>query len=164
VIRIGNSTDIHALKPGKSLNLGGIKIDSHVEAVGHSDADALLHSIAEALLGSLALGDLGSHFPDTDPRYKGMDSKVILKEVYAMVKNKGYRLVNLDSMVLLERPKLKPHIQAMQQVIAHLLEVDASFISIKATTGEKLGIIGREEAIMCQTTLLVEDTNTVQYL
>jgi len=164
VIRIGNSTDIHALKPGKSLVLGGIKIDSHVEAVGHSDADALLHSIAEALLGSLALGDLGTHFPDTNPAYKGIDSKVLLKEVYAMVKNKGYKLMNLDSMILLERPKLKPHIPTMQKVIAKLLEVDVSKISIKATTGEKLGIIGREEAIMCQTTLLVEASGKVQYL
>jgi len=164
VIRIGNSTDIHALKPGKSLVLGGLEIESHVEAIGHSDADALLHSIAEALLGSLALGDLGSHFPDTDPKYKGIRSSVLLKEVYAMIKNKGFRLVNLDCMVLLERPKLKPYIHAIQQNIADLLETDISFISVKATTGEKLGIIGREEAIMCQSTVLIEDTHTIKYL
>ena len=149
MIRIGMSSDTHRLVTGKRLILGGLEIDSPYEAVGHSDADCLLHAIAEAMLGALALGDLGTHFPDTDPAYKGADSKALLSHVDKMVKDNGFVIGNIDTMVHLEKPKLSPHIQNMRASISTLLGIELAQISIKATTGERIGIVGRSEAIIC---------------
>ncbi len=154
--RIGHSTDLHRLKSGKTLVLGGVAMDSDYESVGHSDADCLLHSMAEALLGALALGDLGTHFPDTDPSYKGLDSKKILQYAHDLIKSKNYHIVNLDSMVFLEQPKLKDYILPMRQTIADLLDIGVSQVSIKATTGEKIGLVGTSQAIVCETVCLLE--------
>ncbi len=156
MMRIGHSTDIHRLEPGEALILGGTLIPSHLKSVGHSDADCLLHSIAEAFLGSLALGDLGSHFPDTDAANKGLDSKEILSYAYDLVLNHGYRVVNIDSMVFLEKPKLRSFIEAIRKSIAMLLNISVDLVSVKATTGEKIGIVGTSQAIVCETVLLVE--------
>ncbi len=154
-MRIGHSYDIHRLESNRDLILGGINIPYHLGLLGHSDADCLLHAIAESLLGSLALGDLGTHFPDTDPKYKGVDSTILLKESYDLVKKKGYTLGNLDCMIYCEAPKLKPHINSMRDNIALLLETSVDNISIKATTFEKLGPIGNNQAIASECTCLV---------
>ncbi|MFH5881384.1 2-C-methyl-D-erythritol 2,4-cyclodiphosphate synthase [Liberiplasma polymorphum] len=156
MIRIGHSTDIHQLRPGKSLVIGGLLIDSPLESVGHSDADCLLHSIAEALLGACALGDLGTFFPDNDPKYKGIDSKKILVFAYEKVKENGYKINNIDSMIFLETPKLRNYIDLIRENMAKILELDINQISVKATTGENIGIVGRSEAIVCETVLLIE--------
>lgn len=156
--RIGFGVDIHQLVEGRPLIIGGVKIDSSKGALGHSDADVLLHAICDALLGALALGDIGHHFPDTDPQYKDIDSKILLKNTFDLIQNKGYKLGNLDCTVLLERPKLAPYIPEMQKRIAEILKSDISQISIKATRGEGLGFIGNEEGIKayCSVILLNE--------
>ncbi len=164
MIRIGNSIDVHALKPGKSLRLGGIDVPSIVESVGHSDADCLIHSIAEALLGSLALGDLGTHFPDDDAQYKNIDSMILLDKVYQMVTEKGYGLHNLDAMIILEKPILKPYIFTMRERISNALNVSIDTISIKATTSEKIGAVGEQRAIICHSVITVKPRSTAQFL
>lgn len=156
MIRIGQAIDVHALVKGRKLILGGVEIEHDSGLLGHSDADVLLHAIAEALLGSLALGDLGTHFPDSDPAYKDIDSRLLLKEAYRLVKEKGYQLVNLDASILCQRPKLKNYIPLMVKNIADDLECDPDQISIKATTTEKLGFIGKEEGIAACCSLLVD--------
>ena len=156
MMRIGQSRDTHRLKPGKWLKIGGLDISSPVETIAHSDGDCLLHAIAEALLGALALGDLGTHFPDTDPTHRNLDSGRMLDTVYRMVKQAGYALVNLDSTVHLEKPKLAPKIDVMRKRVASILEVPVSRVSIKATTGEGLGPIGRGEAVVCDAVVLLE--------
>ncbi len=157
MIRIGKSTDIHQLAPGNSIVIGGVTIPSTVKSVGHSDADCLLHTVAECLIGALSLGDLGKLFPDDDPQYKGIDSQKLVKEVMYLVKNKGYRVLNIDSTVFLEQPKLQSYVKEMRQIIAELLDIDMNYVSVKATTSEKVGIVGREEAIVAESTVLVTD-------
>ncbi len=146
-IRIGYGIDVHRLGSGYDLVVGGVKIHSEFGAIGHSDADVLLHAICDALLGAANLRDIGFHFSDTDPKYKGIDSKILLKEVVSLVKAKGYSTNNIDATVILETPKLNPHIPQMQKIIAEILEVDVEDISIKATTHEKVDSFGEKRAI-----------------
>ena len=154
--RIGYGYDVHQLAAGEELVIGGLTLDHEKGSVGHSDADVLLHVICDALLGALALGDIGTHFPDTDPAYKGIDSKILLKETWTLIQERGYTLSNLDSTVCLERPKLKPHIPAMRACIADILDVDVDAIGIKATTTEKLGFVGLEQGISAHAVVLLE--------
>lgn len=153
--RIGFGVDIHQLAEGRDLFIGGVKLDSTFGAVGHSDADVLLHAICDAILGAANLRDIGYHFSDTDPKYKGIDSRILLKESFNLVKAKGYVIGNIDSTVLLENPKVNPHIEAMQKIIADLLEVDVDAISIKATRGEKMGYVGNGEGIQAYCNALI---------
>lgn len=157
MIKIGFSKDIHPLAEGRPFILGGIKLDYPKGPLGHSDADCLLHAIAESLLGALALGDLGKFFPDTDPRYKNYDSSLILQEVFNYVESKGYVISNLDCMVELEQPKLRPYVEEMRKHIAEILRTEVSRISIKATTYEGLGIVGEGKAIICEAVVLLEN-------
>ncbi len=154
-LRIGHSTDIHQLVANRDLILGGIKINYEKGLLGHSDADCLLHAIAEAIIGALGLGDIGTHFPDTDCAYKGIDSKILLTKAYELAKNRGYFINNLDATIFAEKPKMSPYIPKMRQLIANLLETDAENVNIKATRGEKLGFIGRGEGIMCEAVVLL---------
>ncbi len=156
MMRIGHSTDIHRLEPGNTLILGGVKIPSPYQSVGHSDADCLLHSMAEALLGSLALGDLGSHFPDTNDEFRDLDSGVILRYAHEAVQREGYEIGNIDALVFLEKPKLSNYIDAMRATVANLLNIKKNQVSIKATTGEKIGMVGSSQAIVCETVVLVK--------
>jgi len=158
MIRIGQSTDIHPLVTGRPMILGGVKIESPVGLMGHSDADALVHAVAEAILGALALGDLGKYFPDTDERYTNMDSIKILTQIVAMMHERQYHIVNIDSMILLEKPKLAPYIDQMRANIAEALQTHIDNVSIKATRGEKLGFIGRQEGVVAQAVVLIERT------
>ncbi len=154
-LRIGQGIDYHILVAGEEFYLGGVLLDHHKGAQGHSDADVLLHAICDAMLGALALGDIGKHFPNTDEAYKGIDSKILLQKTYELVKLKGYILVNLDSTVLLELPKIAPHIDAMRQTISRILDTTVDAISIKATTTEKLGFIGAEEGVVAHAVCLL---------
>lgn len=153
--RIGFGVDIHQLAEGRKLIIGGVSFDSSYGAVGHSDADVLLHAICDAILGAANLRDIGYHFPDTDSKYQGADSRLLLKDSFQLVKDKGYLVGNIDCTVLLEAPKVNPHIQQMQIVIAELLEVDVDQISIKATRGEKMGYIGKGLGIQAYATALI---------
>lgn len=153
--RIGFGYDTHRMVPDRKLILGGVEIAHEKGLLGHSDADVLLHAIADALLGALNLRDIGFHFPDTDPRYKGADSKVLLRDAYALVKAKGYRLGNLDCTIIAEKPKLNPHVPAMQAIIAGLLDTDTDTISIKATTNEQTDAVGRGESMIVHAVALV---------
>lgn len=156
LIRIGQGFDIHQLQEGRKLIIGGIDIPHEKGLLGHSDADVLLHAISDACLGALALGDIGKHFPDTDAAFKDADSRELLKQIWTMIKEKGYRLGNLDCTIIAQRPKMAPHITAMRESIASLVEADVSQINVKATTGEKLGFIGREEGIASQAIVLLQ--------
>lgn len=146
-IRIGFGVDVHQLVENRDLFIGGKKIDSDLGALGHSDADVLLHAICDAMLGALNLRDIGFHFSDTDPQYKGIDSKILLANVYKLIKEKGYAIVNMDCTVILEKPKLNPHIPEMQLIISDLVECDLDRVSIKATTHEKVDSFGERRAI-----------------
>lgn len=157
--RIGQGIDFHKLEEGREFWLGGILIPHHKGAVGHSDADVLLHAICDAMLGALALGDIGVHFPDTDPQYKGADSKKLLAHCYKLISDKGYSLVNVDSTLLLQAPKIKPHIPEMQQTIAGILNLSIDDVSIKATTTEQLSFIGREEGVVATANVLLQKNN-----
>ncbi len=148
--------DVHQLVEGRDLFLGGVKIDHAKGLLGHSDADVLIHAICDALLGAANMRDIGYHFPDTSDDTLGMDSKVILKQVVALIATKGYQLVNIDATVCAERPKLNPHIPAMQACLANVMGCDADQVSIKATTTEKLGFTGRQEGISAYAVCLVE--------
>ena len=154
-LRIGYGYDVHQLAEGEDLIVGGIHVPYHLGSVGHSDADVLLHVICDALLGALALGDIGTHFPDTDPAYKGIDSKVLLKRTYELVKQEGWVLANVDSTVCLQLPKLKPHIPTMQAIVAELLDVEPNQIGIKATTTERLGFVGEQKGISAHAVVLL---------
>ncbi|MGJ7030376.1 2-C-methyl-D-erythritol 2,4-cyclodiphosphate synthase [Niabella hirudinis] len=154
--RIGSGIDFHQFAEGRDLWIGGIKIPHHKGALGHSDADVLLHAICDALLGALSLGDIGVHFPNNDPRYKDIDSKILLKETVQLISEKRYRVVNVDSSLCLQEPKIKKFVPAMQQTIAEILKVTTSDISIKATTTEEMGAIGREEGLMAMATVLLQ--------
>lgn len=156
--RVGFGYDVHQLSEGYDFWLGGIKIPSTKGAVGHSDADVLVHVICEALLGAANLRDIGYHFPDTDPQYKGIDSKELLKKVVALLRSKNYEIGNIDSTVCLQQPKVNPHIEAMQQCLAAVMDIDIEDISIKATTTERLGFVGREEGISAYAVALVYKT------
>lgn len=153
--RIGQSSDIHQLVEGRKLILGGVEIPHEKGCLGHSDADVLLHAVAESILGALALGDLGKHFPDTDPQYKGIDSMHILSEVYTLMKEKGYQINNLDALIMIERPKMAPHIEQMRQNIATCLHTELGNVSVKATRGERMGFVGREEGVLAQSIVLL---------
>jgi len=153
--RTGIGFDVHAFAENRKLIIGGIDIPYSKGLAGHSDADVLLHAITDALFGAVALGDLGKHFPDSDANYKDADSKLLLREAYELVKEKGYKLGNLDAVVALEKPKLSPFIQKIRESIATILESKVEQVSVKATTNEKLGFIGREEGIAAFATVLV---------
>lgn len=153
--RIGSGIDFHQLVPGRDLWIGGVKIPHSKGALGHSDADVLLHAICDALLGALCLGDIGVHFPDTDNTYKDIDSKILLAKSYALVQQKGYNIVNIDSTLCLQAPKIKPYVYAMQETIASILNISTEDISIKATTTEKMGFVGREEGLVAYATVLL---------
>lgn len=156
MIRSGIGYDVHRLEEGLPLWLGGIRIDHSHGLVGHSDADVLIHAICDALLGAAALGDIGQHFPDNDPQYKGIDSKKLLARCGELLKEKGYRIANIDSIVCAQRPKLAPHIPTMRSTLAEVLGLDVDQVSIKATTTEHLGFEGREEGISAYATTLIE--------
>lgn len=158
-MRIGIGYDVHRLVRGRPLILGGVRIDSEWGLEGHSDADALLHAIGDALLGALALGDLGHHFPDSDPRYLGADSRTLLERVIAMVQDQAYRLQNLDTVVIAQKPRLAPHIPEMRRNVAALLGTDLGSISVKAKTAEGLGALGRSEGIAVQAVCLITQVN-----
>lgn len=154
--RIGQGIDFHQLAEGRELWLGGVLIPHTKGAVGHSDADVLLHAICDALLGALALGDIGKHFPDTDNTYKGIDSKVLLQRCYDLIREKGYSVVNVDSTLLLQAPKIGPYVEQMQHAIANILYLTIHEVSIKATTTEKLSFIGREEGVVATANVLLQ--------
>lgn len=155
-MRIGHAWDVHRLVGNRPLILGGIEIPYSLGLLGHSDADVLLHAIAEALLGSLALGDLGTFFPDNDVKYKDMDSKIILMEVYKMIQDKGYKIVNIDSTIYAEAPKLRPYIDEIRKSISNVLNIPIEDVSVKATTHEMMGSIGKKEAISSEAVVLIE--------
>jgi len=154
--RIGQGIDFHKLVEGRDFWLGGIHIPHHKGALGHSDADVLLHAICDALLGALSLGDIGQHFPDTDAAYKGIDSKLLLRKSYQLVTERGYKLVNIDSTILLQAPKIRKYVDDMRAAIAAVLEIDVDYVSIKATTTEQLSFIGREEGIVATANILLQ--------
>lgn len=154
-MRIGQGFDVHQLVEGRPLILGGVEITYDKGLLGHSDADVLLHTIADACLGAIGEGDIGKHFPDTSSEFKDMDSAMLLAQVWAIVKERGYQLGNVDCTILAERPKMAPYIQAMQKRIADLLESDDSQVNVKATTTEKLGFTGRGEGIASQAVILL---------
>jgi 2-C-methyl-D-erythritol 2,4-cyclodiphosphate synthase len=153
--RIGSGVDYHQLISGRDLWIGGVKIPHSKGALGHSDADVLLHAICDAMLGALALGDIGVHFPDTDKSFKDIDSKILLKKCMELIDEKGYKVINIDSTLCLQSPKIKPYITAMQQIIAEIANVTTGDVSVKATTTEQLGFIGREEGLKAYATVLL---------
>jgi len=155
-IRVGSGIDFHRLVEGRELWLGGVLVPHSRGALGHSDADVLLHAICDAMLGALALGDIGKHFPDTDPAYKGIDSKILLKRTNELIQSKGWRVGNIDSTLCLEKPKIKPYVTQMQETIAAIVGVTTGEVSIKATTTEQMGFAGREEGLVAYATVLLE--------
>ncbi len=154
--RIGSGVDFHQLTENRDLWLGGVKINHHKGALGHSDADVLLHAICDALLGALSLGDIGIHFPNNDEAYRNIDSKILLGKTYELITKEGYEVVNVDSTICLELPKISPYTEQMKKTIAHILRVTAKDVSIKATTTEKMGFAGREEGLMAFATVLLK--------
>ncbi|KYG71420.1 2-C-methyl-D-erythritol 2,4-cyclodiphosphate synthase [Roseivirga ehrenbergii] len=155
-IRVGFGYDVHRLEEGKDFWLGGIKVPHTHGAVGHSDADVLIHVICDALLGAANLRDIGFHFSDKDPKFKGIDSKILLKEVVALVEAKGFSIGNIDSTICLELPKVNPHIPEMKKCLAGVMGIDEEDISIKATTTEKLGFVGKAEGVAAYATVLIQ--------
>ncbi len=156
-MRIGQSIDIHQLSEGEAITLGGIKIPCPFKTLAHSDGDALLHAISESILGALALGDLGHHFPDTDPKYKDISSLVLLKEVYHLMDKAGYKIGNVDSLIIIEKPKMAPYIEDMRKNIAAVLNTDIQNISVKATRGEKLGFVGESKGVVATAIVLLNE-------
>ncbi len=157
--RIGSGIDFHQLAEGRELWIGGIKIPHHKGSVGHSDADVLLHAICDAMLGALCLGDIGVHFPDTNAAYKNIDSKILLQETFNLIHAKGYAVVNIDSTLCLEAPKIQPFIKSMREAVASILKMDIDSVSVKATTTEKMGFAGREEGLYAYATVLLQKSN-----
>ena len=155
-IRVGFGYDVHQLVPGRELWIGGVRIEHEMGLLGHSDADVLIHAICDALLGAANMRDIGFHFPDKDPHYKNIDSKILLRKTVELIAEKGYKVGNVDATVCAERPKLNPHISAMQQVLSEIMHTDLDDVSIKATTTEKLGFTGREEGIAAYAVVLIE--------
>ena len=156
-MRIGHGYDVHKLVSGRDLILGGVKIEYHLGLLGHSDADVLLHAVSDSLLGAAGLGDIGKHFPDTDPQYKGADSLELLRIVAQRVREAGYRVSNIDVTMIAQRPKLRPHIEQMERNIAGAVGIDASRVNVKATTEERLGFTGSEEGMSCHAVCLLEE-------
>lgn len=156
MLRIGNGYDVHRLTEGRKLILGGVEIPYTKGVLGHSDGDVLVHAIMDALLGALALGDIGQHFPDTDMQYKNIDSMLLLSKVKDLIYSKGYRVVNLDSIIVLQKPKVKPYIESMRNRIAEVMEMDLDQVSVKATTEEKLGFTGDESGVKSYCVVLLE--------
>lgn len=154
--RIGQSIDIHQLVPGRKLILGGIEIEHELGLLGHSDADVLCHAIIESIIGALGLGDIGKHFSDTDDQYKGISSLVLLEKTYEMMNERGYEISNLDAIILIEKPKMAPHIQKMKENISDILKCDIADVNIKATRGEKLGFVGHEEGAVSQCVVMLK--------
>ena len=154
--RIGLGVDYHQLAEGRDFMIGGIHVPHHKGAVGHSDADVLLHAICDAMLGAACLGDIGVHFPDTDERYKGVDSKILLRDCVDLITKEGYTIVNIDSTLCLQEPKVKPYIQQMQESIASIAGIGVRDISIKATTTETMGFVGRKEGVVAYATILLQ--------
>jgi 2-C-methyl-D-erythritol 2,4-cyclodiphosphate synthase len=159
--RIGHGVDIHKLVPGRPLILGGVEIPWDKGLLGHSDADVVCHALSNALLGAIGEGDIGRHFPDSDPRYKGAASLELLQEVMGFVKARGFRVGNADLTILAEKPKLAPYREQMQKRLAKVLEVEPSAVNLKATTGEKMGFVGREEGMMAEAVVLLESRERV---
>lgn len=155
-IRIGHGYDVHSFTAGDGLILGGVRIPFDKTFAAHSDGDVLLHALCDALLGAAALGDIGRHFPDTDPRYKGIDSRELLRHVVSLLADKGFQIGNADTTIIAQAPKMSPHIQAMQKNIAMDLNIDIDQVNIKATTTEKLGFAGRGEGIAVHAVVLIE--------
>ncbi|WP_458415220.1 2-C-methyl-D-erythritol 2,4-cyclodiphosphate synthase [Schinkia sp. CFF1] len=155
MIRIGQGFDVHQLVEGRPLIIGGITIPYESGLLGHSDADVLLHTVSDAALGALSLGDIGKHFPDTDPAFKGADSAKLMEHVWALVKKEGYKLGNLDCTIIAQKPKMAPYIEQMRERIASLLEAEIGQVNVKATTTEKLGFTGRSEGIAAQAVILL---------
>lgn len=153
--RIGSGVDFHQLVTGRDLWIGGVKIPHSKGALGHSDADVLLHAICDAMLGALALGDIGFHFPDTDAAFKNIDSKILLKKCTELIDAKGYKVINIDSTLCLQSPKIKDYVLKMQQTIAEIVQVTISDVSVKATTTEQMGFVGREEGLKAYATVLL---------
>lgn len=160
--RIGSGVDFHQLAEGRELWIGGVQIPHHKGAVGHSDADVLLHAVCDALLGAACLGDIGMHFPDTDAAYKNIDSKILLRKTTALIKSKGYTIVNIDTTLCLQAPKIKPYVPSMQEAIAGITGLTPGDVSIKATTTEQMGFVGREEGLMAYATVLLQKVSEVQ--
>ena len=156
-MRIGHGYDVHRLVSGRDLILGGVKIDFELGLLGHSDADVLLHAVSDALLGAAGLGDIGKHFPDTDPAYKGADSRVLLRHVVKLVNENGYRISNVDVTMIAQKPKLKDHIPQMVKNIAEDLQIPENRVNVKATTEEKLGFTGTMEGLRCHAVCLLEE-------
>jgi 2-C-methyl-D-erythritol 2,4-cyclodiphosphate synthase len=155
-IRVGFGFDVHQLKAEYDLWLGGVKVPHELGAVGHSDADVLLHVICDALLGATNKRDIGYHFPDTDPSYKGADSKILLRDVVKLLSDDGWKIGNIDTTICAQRPRLSPHVESMKQSIAQVCGIDVDRVSVKATTTEKLGYVGREEGISAYAVVLVQ--------
>jgi len=155
-IRIGSGVDFHQLVEGRDLWLGGVKIPHTKGALGHSDADVLLHAICDAILGAAGLGDIGEHFPDTSNEFKDIDSKILLQRTHQLLQKENYNVINIDSTLCLQSPKIKPYVAQMQKVIADILSLNEKDISIKATTTEHLGFVGREEGVVAFATVLIE--------
>ena len=156
-MRIGQSQDIHRFKEGRKLILGGVEIPSEMGLDGHSDADVLSHAITEAIIGALALGDLGSHFPDNDDRYLNISSLILMDEIYELMDRKGYRIGNVDSLVIMERPKLRPYIDQIRAKLAEHLHCELDRVSVKATTSEKMGFVGEGKGVIAQAVVLLEE-------
>ncbi|MBU2915469.1 2-C-methyl-D-erythritol 2,4-cyclodiphosphate synthase [Reichenbachiella agariperforans] len=154
-IRVGYGYDVHQLAEGEEFWLGGILVPHTHGAVGHSDADVLIHVICDALLGAANMRDIGYHFADTDPKFKGIDSKILLTEVMNLIREAGYEVGNIDSTICLQRPKVNPHISEMKRVLAEVMEMEVEDVSIKATTTEKLGFVGKEEGVSANATVLI---------
>ncbi len=156
-MRIGSGVDFHQLVEGRDLWIGGVKIEHTKGALGHSDADVLLHAICDAMLGAACLGDIGVHFPDTSSEFKNIDSKILLKKSFDLIQNEGYDIVNIDSTLCLEAPKIKPYVAAMQATIASILHLTIKDVSIKATTTETMGFVGRYEGLVAYATILLKN-------
>ncbi|WP_317195169.1 2-C-methyl-D-erythritol 2,4-cyclodiphosphate synthase [Carboxylicivirga sediminis] len=155
-IKVGFGYDVHKLGEGEELWIGGIKVEHTKGSIGHSDGDVLIHAICDALLGAANMRDIGFHFPDTDPNLKGIDSKILLSKTMLLLREAGYEVGNIDSTIALERPKLKPHIPKMQEVLARVMAIDQEDIAIKATTTEKLGFVGTQQGIAAYATVLIQ--------
>lgn len=153
--RVGQGVDVHQLVEGRPMILGGVHIEHSKGPLGHSDADVLIHAICDAILGAANLGDIGKHFPDTSSEFKGIDSKILLRRVTDLLHQEGWKIGNVDSTLILEKPKIKPHIEKMQETMAALMDITPDLVSIKATTNEKMGYVGREEGVLAFATCLI---------
>ena len=159
MLRIGNGYDVHILTEGRKLILGGIEIPHNKGVLGHSDGDVLIHAVMDAMLGALALGDIGQHFPDTEMEYENIDSTILLKKVKELIAEKRYKVINLDSIIVLQKPKVKPYIESMRKRISEVLEIELDQVSVKATTEEKLGFTGDESGVKSYCVVLLEKIN-----